>query len=195
MLQSFFQAASKQHADALATGGMLPHGCTTNVVRIEVDSASMYQHGKTEEALGHRSNGMAAALSGASSKLAGTGRCLNLPAGLYTLMRHGSCLARLFLSLCCERYELSCAWLGSTLALAVATKANPFPGYGDTLRPQSVRRQLTGSLLALNRGVADIFYLHAPGRETPHTTRIDGTIVYLCWPNIAPDAYLKEGCA
>ena len=80
MLQSFFQAASKQHADALVTGGMLPHGCTTNVVRIEVDSASMYQHGKTEEALGHRSNGMAAALSGASSKLAGTGRCLNLPA-------------------------------------------------------------------------------------------------------------------
>ena len=86
-------------------------------------------------------------------------------------MRHGSCLARLFLSLCCERYELSCAWLGSTLALAVATKANPFPGYGDSLQPQSVRRQLTGSLLALNRGVVDIFYLHAPGRETKRRTR------------------------
>jgi len=54
----------------------------------------------------------------------------------------------------------------------VATKANPFPMAGKTLRKESVIAQLNESLEALGTKSADIFYLHAPD----HATKIEVTL-------------------
>ncbi|GBG31774.1 Adenylate kinase [Hondaea fermentalgiana] len=54
----------------------------------------------------------------------------------------------------------------------VATKANPFPGAGENLRPESVKAQLEDSLRALRLDSVDVFYLHAPD----HSTKIEATL-------------------
>lgn len=54
----------------------------------------------------------------------------------------------------------------------LATKANPFKGAGESLRPESVRAQLEASLQALRVECVDVFYLHAPD----HDTKIEVTL-------------------
>lgn len=88
--------------------------------RAEIDTASMYQHRRTEQLLGD-----------VLSKRADLRR-----------------------------------------SVFVATKANPFPGYGESLRPESVVQQLTQSLRDLGAESVDVLYLHAPD----HATRIEATL-------------------
>lgn len=49
----------------------------------------------------------------------------------------------------------------------VATKANPFKGFNENLRPDNVVDQLEKSLEAMGLTSCDIFYLHAPDLDTP----------------------------
>lgn len=60
----------------------------------------------------------------------------------------------------------------------MAGKANPFPGSGNTLTPDSVRSQVSASLTALGTPTLDILYLHAPDIHTPIELTLEGT---LCW--------------
>ncbi|CAK9108396.1 Aflatoxin B1 aldehyde reductase member 2 (rAFAR2) (Succinic semialdehyde reductase) (SSA reductase) [Durusdinium trenchii] len=56
--------------------------------------------------------------------------------------------------------------------LLLASKVNPFKGYGDSLRPESVRKQCLQALNALKLDTLDVLYLHAPD----HGTRIESTL-------------------
>ncbi len=58
----------------------------------------------------------------------------------------------------------------------VATKANPFPGYNVSLRPESVRAQMAASLDALKAPSCDIYYLHAPDIHTPIEATLEGAV-------------------
>ncbi len=56
--------------------------------------------------------------------------------------------------------------------LSVASKANPIPGHGISLRPDSVIQQMKETLIALKSNSVDIFYLHMPD----HATSIEKTL-------------------
>ena len=49
----------------------------------------------------------------------------------------------------------------------LASKANPFPGFGENLSIDSIRRQLSSILDTLKTSALDIFYLQAPDSQTP----------------------------
>lgn len=51
--------------------------------------------------------------------------------------------------------------------LHIATKANPWPEWDESLNASGVRRQLETSLAALGKDCVDLFYLHAPDNNTP----------------------------
>ena len=93
--------------------------------RVELDTARMYVHGRTEALLG---------------------KVLN-----EKLTHHGTSDSSPYLR---ERFY-------------IATKANPFKGYNDNLRPENVIAQLEESLVALGHSSVDLFYLHAPDINTP----------------------------
>lgn len=57
-------------------------------------------------------------------------------------------------------------------ALSIASKANPFKGFNENLRPENVKKQLNDTLSALRRPSVDLFYLHAPD----HLTNIEDTL-------------------
>mmetsp|Transcript_3667 Transcript_3667/g.4897 ORF Transcript_3667/g.4897 Transcript_3667/m.4897 type:complete len:429 (+) Transcript_3667:119-1405(+) len=104
MLQSFLKAPCVQNH---LTAG-----------KAELDTARMYQHGKTEAVLGDIMNG-------------------DLKEKVY-----------------------------------IATKVNPFKGYDETLRPESIVRQVEASLEAMRIESVDLLYLHAPD----HSTSIEITL-------------------
>mmetsp|Transcript_1634 Transcript_1634/g.2466 ORF Transcript_1634/g.2466 Transcript_1634/m.2466 type:complete len:530 (+) Transcript_1634:189-1778(+) len=54
----------------------------------------------------------------------------------------------------------------------IATKANPFKGYNESLRPESVAAQVEASLKAMRVESVDLLYLHAPD----HSTSIEVTL-------------------
>lgn len=58
--------------------------------------------------------------------------------------------------------------------LIVASKVNPFPTYGESLTPESVRAQAAASLAALDATSVDILYLHAPDVLTPIEVTLEG---------------------
>jgi aryl-alcohol dehydrogenase-like predicted oxidoreductase len=65
--------------------------------------------------------------------------------------------------------------------LRIATKANPWAEWDESLDAVTVRRQLETSLAALGRDCADVFYLHAPDNNTPiHETlqAVDGAFFH-----------------
>jgi|GEM_PF-34572 len=88
--------------------------------RVEIDTARMYNHGKSEECIGN---------------------------------------------ILLNREDLADRIL-------VATKANPFPGFNENLRPENVLTQAFESLQALHKTSLDIFYLHSPD----HSTNIESTL-------------------
>lgn len=51
--------------------------------------------------------------------------------------------------------------------LHIATKANPWAEWDESLDAVNVRRQLETSLAALGKDCVDLFYLHAPDSNTP----------------------------
>ena len=51
--------------------------------------------------------------------------------------------------------------------LRIATKANPWAEWDESLDAARVRLQLETSLAALRRCSVDLFYLHAPDHNTP----------------------------
>jgi aflatoxin B1 aldehyde reductase len=61
---------------------------------------------------------------------------------------------------------------GVKARMRMSTKANPFPGFGDSLSADSVRQQLEASLAAVGLDQVAIFYLHAPD----HTVSLDETL-------------------
>ena len=111
---------------AFASSSAALANATGSSHRVELDTARMYVHGRTEVLLG---------------------KALNEKLGRH----HGSSDDSPHLR---ERYY-------------IATKANPFKGYNDNLRPENVIAQLEQSLVAMGQSSVDLFYLHAPDDETP----------------------------
>jgi len=48
----------------------------------------------------------------------------------------------------------------------VATKANPFPGFGEVLTAESINSQVSKSLTSMGLNSVDVLYLHAPDHVT-----------------------------
>lgn len=62
--------------------------------------------------------------------------------------------------------------------LHIATKANPWAEWDESLDAVGVRRQLETSLIALGKDCVNLFYLHAPDNNTPireTLQTVDGT--------------------
>jgi hypothetical protein len=60
----------------------------------------------------------------------------------------------------------------------VASKVNPFPTYGESLTPESVKAQAAAILESLKMPKVDILYLHAPDIHTPVEATLAGA--YVC---------------
>lgn len=54
------------------------------------------------------------------------------------------------------------------------SKVNPFPTYGESLTPESVRAQWALTSAALGVSSVDILYLHAPDITTPIEDTLEG---------------------
>ncbi|KAJ1459256.1 NADP-dependent oxidoreductase domain-containing protein [Pelagophyceae sp. CCMP2097] len=104
-----FSAQSDKAASVLQLKALLAAGHS------ELDTARMYEHGKTEKLLGE-------VLHSDAFKNAG---------------------------------------------FKVASKANPFQGYGETLSAVSVATQMAETLRDLNAPKVSIYYLHGPDAQTP----------------------------
>ncbi|XP_068172460.1 aflatoxin B1 aldehyde reductase member 3 [Antennarius striatus] len=61
--------------------------------------------------------------------------------------------------------EMFIGGLNLPKTVSIATKANPWDGM--TLRPECVRSQLETSLRRMQKDCVEMFYLHAPDRQTP----------------------------
>jgi len=55
----------------------------------------------------------------------------------------------------------------TTVRWSIATKANPFPNSGKSLKPESIKMQMQTSFKNLGVDRVDIFYLHAPDYKNP----------------------------
>jgi aryl-alcohol dehydrogenase-like predicted oxidoreductase len=60
----------------------------------------------------------------------------------------------------------------------VASKVNPFPSYGESLTPESVKAQAAAILESLKTPKVDILYLHAPDIHNPIEATLAGPFVY-----------------